>query len=231
MIKIGLLFVALFPILFLAYYVYKKDKIKEPEGLLLKVFIVGGLSIFPALLIELMLDNFLPSQDLRNIKQIIYSNFIGVALVEEICKWTVVMVFAYKNKYFDEVYDGIVYAVFTALGFACLENLIYVYSYGLSTGLVRSILSVPSHACDGILMGFYIAHAKRAGIKKHIKIKIVFLILSLLVPTLIHGAYDYLLCLGKDISILLFFIILILVYLISYKIVDIQSNKNEKLTS
>ncbi len=69
----------------------------------------------------------------------------------------------YKTKYFNEKLDGIVYGVFSAMGFATVENIVYVvyrYANNPHVGLYRGIFSVPAHAVFGITMGYYLSLAR-----------------------------------------------------------------------
>ena len=120
-------------------------------------------------------------------------NTIGVALVEELSKWLVFMLLVWKNKNFDYRYDGIVYAVSASLGFAALENILYVISYGTGVSIGRAIFAIPGHATFGVFMGYWLSRAKTFWLDdKKIRMRICKLF-ALGVPMLIHGFYDFLL--------------------------------------
>ena len=120
-------------------------------------------------------------------------NTVGVALVEEFSKWLVLMLFVWKNKNFDYRYDGVVYAVSASLGFAALENILYVISYGTGVSIGRAIFAIPGHATFGVFMGYWLSRAKTFWLDgKTIRMRICKLF-SLAIPMLIHGAYDFLL--------------------------------------
>jgi len=91
----------------------------------------------------------------------------------------------WKSRYFDEFYDGIFYAALISLGFATLENIFYVFDYGIETGLTRAVTAIPAHAFFGITMGFYfgLAKFKLRNRRKN-------LILAFVVPVILHGLYD-----------------------------------------
>ena len=57
---------------------------------------------------------------------------------------------------FDEHYDGIVYGAAVSLGFATVENILYLFANGLESALGRAILPVSSHALFGVIMGYYL---------------------------------------------------------------------------
>ena len=83
-----------------------------------------------------------------NFIQLLFYVFVVIALVEEASKWFFVYKISYNHNEFDSLYDMIVYASFVALGFACFENILYVYSSGIVTGFVRAVSAVPGHVCE-----------------------------------------------------------------------------------
>ena len=114
--------------------------------------------------------------------------FFGAAIPEEIAKFFILWLLMRKNPYFDEKMDGIVYAVCVSLGFAALENIMYLFSNEeayLSVGVARAIFAVPGHFCFGLLMGYYYSLA-RFYPKTPKKNKV----LILAAPIIVHGLYD-----------------------------------------
>jgi RsiW-degrading membrane proteinase PrsW (M82 family) len=116
--------------------------------------------------------------------------FIVVGFVEEFLKLLVVRHFAFKNHYFDEVMDGIVYTVMASLGFACFENILFVINTGVEVALIRAFTAVPLHAISSGIMGYYIGKAKFEKTRSQVNKNIY---LGLLFAVLIHGFYDFLL--------------------------------------
>ncbi len=188
-----LLVAAVLPIYLLCLFVYKKDPHHEPFKLLAKIFIFGFISAIPILFFEVLLGIVFPTDDISNFILIFINVFISVALVEEGFKWLVTLFFGYKNKEFDEIYDIIVYAVFASLGFACIENIIYVFINGIGNAILRALLSVPGHMCFGVIMGYFLAQAKVGRINKSQSVYTKNMFLSILLPTLAHTIYDALL--------------------------------------
>lgn len=229
--ELVLFVISVLPVFLIGMYIYKKDKEKEPTKLLVKLFLGGFLSCILVLIISLILNVFpifsANEKDLNLIELFIHV-FIGIALVEEFCKWLIAYKISYNDNAFDENYDAILYCVFVALGFACFENLLYVYSNGISTGLLRAIFAVPGHACDGLFMGYYLGMSKIAITNNKKDLKNKYLFLSILVPTLLHGIYDYCLFSENIIFIVLFFIFIIVVYIKSIKKVRKVSSTNMK---
>lgn len=167
-------------------YIYLKDQHeREPLHLLLISFFYGVLSTFLTLSISFPLNAFLLTKEDDVVSQFINA-FFKVALVEEFSKFFFVRFILFRNKNFNEPFDGIVYAVMVSMGFATLENIFYVYQYGFITGILRMFTAVPAHATFGILMGFYLGLAKFSHNRS-----IYLSLIALLVPTVFHGLYDY----------------------------------------
>ena len=181
---------ALLPIAILVFYIYHKDKKSpEPTGQLIKAFFFGILSVPLSLCISIPLGllGVYPAEA-TNILGSISTAFFGAAIPEEIAKFIMLWLLLRKNPYFDEKMDGIVYAVCVSLGFAALENIMYLFSNEetyLSVGIARAIFAVPGHFCFGILMGYYYSLAKFYP-KTPTKNK-AFILAA---PIIVHGLYD-----------------------------------------
>ena len=223
-----LLAIAIIPVVLLGRYIYNKDQIKEPQELLVKVFIYGCLSVIPAIMLESMFEVIFSGLNLPKRMNDFVSMFIGVALVEEFCKYIAMKGAIYKKSEFDEMYDGLIYAVFAALGFACIENIAYVFSFGIGTGITRGLLAVPSHVCDGVIMGYFVSCAKRAKSTSKIK-EIYFLFMAIAVSTITHGFYDFCLTVGELDFLLAFIVFVIAIYISVIRVVKDVSKKGERL--
>lgn len=181
---------ALLPVGILVLYIYNKDKKSpEPIGQLVKAFIFGILSIPISLCLStpLGLLRIYPAEA-TSILENIRTAFFGAAIPEEIAKFFMLWLLLRKNPYFDEKMDGIVYAVCVSLGFAALENIMYLFSNAetfLSVGIARAIFAVPGHFCFGILMGYYYSLVKFYP-KTPKKNKALILV----APIVVHGLYD-----------------------------------------
>ena len=185
-----ILLTALLPIAILVYYIYHKDrKSPEPTRQLVKAFFYGILSIPLSFCISIPLGliGVYPAEA-TNILGSISAAFFGAAIPEEIAKFFMLWLLLRKNPYFDEKMDGIVYAVCVSLGFAALENIMYLFTNAesyVSVGIARAIFAVPGHFCFGILMGYYYSLAKFYP-KTPTKNKV----LILAAPIIVHGLYD-----------------------------------------
>lgn len=180
-----LLALALAPGGAVALYIYLKDKHeREPLGLLARSFFFGVLSVFVTLLISQGIGYFVEIDEQSVGQQAVHA-FLIVALVEEFSKFIFVRGILYNNAHFNEPFDGIVYSVMVSMGFATFENILYVYSGGMGTAIMRMFTAVPAHATFAILMGFYLGKAKFEHKKSYYAFH------ALGVATLFHGAYDY----------------------------------------
>jgi len=191
-----LLALAILPVLVLGIYVYRQDRFKkEPFGMLLKAFLMGCLSTVPAIFLEQFLSSlYVPIADLLPPAfEGLYTGFVVAGCSEELCKLLMLSWAVWRSVHFDEYFDGIVYATFVSLGFAGLENVMYVfssesYSAAIMTGSMRAILSVPGHFLFGVAMGYYFALAKFQPEHRGVNLFKAFLF-----PMLLHGTFDALL--------------------------------------
>ena len=191
-----LILLSVLPVILLGRYIYKNDFEKEPKGLLVGLFLMGFGSIALTLVLTFALEIVFPffspeNENSINLFELIPYIFIGVALIEEFSKWIFSYLIGYHTKEFNHAYDAIVYSTFVALGFACIENILYVFMGGIGTAFTRAITAVPGHACFGVIMGFYLGLAKTAERNQNKKVIRTNLIKSLLFPILAHGLYDY----------------------------------------
>ncbi len=190
-----LFILALLPVIILGYYTYSKDDEKEPKKLLIELFLGGLLSAILTVVLSLLVRVVFPMfagevAYFGPIKLLIYT-FVVVAFIEELCKFIILYLISYHNKEYDQLYDMVVYAVFVALGFAWIENLLYVYEGGLTIALTRLVFAVPTHASVAVFMGYYLSLSKLSELYKKEKLRRKYLLYSILIPTLLHGVYDF----------------------------------------
>jgi RsiW-degrading membrane proteinase PrsW (M82 family) len=202
---------AVIPALFLVKYYYKQDSLKkEPKGLIVGVFLMGIVSTVPVIIIEIILDEFNKLLQPKSIEFFAFKAFIVAGFSEEFLKFFIVRFYPYRKKDFDEVMDGIVYAVVAGLGFACLENIIYVINSGIMTAIVRAFTAIPLHALAAGIMGYYIGEAK---FSPNIKIRNRFFIRGILWAILIHGLYDFFLFISPQVGFWISLLTLPLLYI------------------
>lgn len=180
----NLILLGLAPGVAICLFIFHRDAYnREPKLNLLVSFVLGAAIVYPAALAEQALwDNTGDTDILR----IFIKAFFVVALTEELAKFIVFRLYAYPKKSFDEPLDGIVYGIVVSMGFATIENVMYVIKYGWEVGVVRMFLSVPAHATFGVLMGYHAGKAKfDAANEKRL------LVLGLFWAVLLHGVYDF----------------------------------------
>ena len=215
-----LLAAAVLPAAFLLYRVYKMDTIeKEPWSILRKLLLWGALSGIPAALVESLLTGVV--QNLLQEGTLLYNfvfGFIVAALVEESFKFFFLYKFTFKSPAFNYRFDGVVYAVFVSMGFAILENVLYVFQGGLGVALSRALLALPLHAACGVYMGIAYGQQKVNSLYKSASFGSVARA-CLPVPILIHGFYDSCAFSAENypIFLLVFVVFVILVFILTLR--------------
>ena len=185
---------ALLPPFILLYIIYKMDKIeREPKNLLLSLFLRGVLAMIPILILELIGDKIAGFFSWSQLLYLFISYFIVPGFIEEGFKYVVVIRRAWNDPNFNYTFDAVVYAVFASLGFAAVENVMYVLTSGFSTAVVRAIFSIPGHAMFGVVMGAGLAKAKRLEIMNDAKGAESARTRAWVLAAILHGLYDFLL--------------------------------------
>ena len=192
------LLITLFPPLLILLYFVLTDKFKEPKGTVILIFFLGFLICLPAGILNGLSHDFF--YDGSKYSDNLTSSFLGPAWAEELLKFSILYLIVLKRNEFNEPMDGLVYGVVVSLGFATYENYTYVYEWAeqiakdegydfaeLSylVALGRSYSAIPMHGLNGAVMGYYFGMYAFSGNKK-------FLILSLILPYLFHGFYNFL---------------------------------------
>jgi RsiW-degrading membrane proteinase PrsW (M82 family) len=181
-----LLILALSPGLAIILYVYLQD-IHEPEpiGQLAIGFLYGILSMLLATgIIYLIYENI--HFDGKSLSDMAIKAFVVVAVIEEVAKFAFIRGILYRNKNFNEPFDGIIYSVMVGMGFALMENVIYIMNGDGGTAIVRMFTAVPAHALFAVIMGYFLGIAKLDH--KHTG---WYSLAALVAATLAHGIYDY----------------------------------------
>jgi len=179
------------PALILLRYYYRQDwERPEPKGLVVRIFLLGIVATFVAIPLELLMSVFQGLFADFPLLTALFKAFVVAALVEEYLKLTIVRVFAYRHRNFDEIMDGVVYTVVASLGFACMENILYVMGGTIGTALTRAVTAIPLHATASGLMGYYIGRAKFAASPR---LERALINRGLRIAIFVHGTYDFLL--------------------------------------
>jgi protease PrsW len=165
----------------LSYFYLKDEYETEPLSFVLRIFIIGALLVFPIMFIQ-----YVFRVEGIAVSTIVRAFFLS-GLLEEFVKWFIVYFFVYDHREFDEPYDGIVYSASVSLGFATMENILYLLANGVEVAVTRALLPVSSHALFAVIMGFYFGKAKFTRKKRR------YLFLAFLLSFLLHGMYDFIL--------------------------------------
>ncbi len=222
------IYVALIPSILICLFIYHTDvDEKEPIKMLLSLFFIGALITIPAVFFEQVIISS-TKLDYKNVKDCFFLAFLVIGLVEEGYKFLVLLISSWKSKEFNYKYDAIVYGVFISLGFAALENIVYVYKSDLIIALYRGLISVPAHAFYAVASGFFIGMAKEKSIKYENGKAIYYLLLAFIIPVLLHGTFDFILLMGNSIMYGIFFVFIACLYLVSFYIIK-KTNKGNKL--
>ena len=177
---------ALLPAVLLWRYVWKQDPQPEPKEWLRKAVLYGVAICFPVAILEGVIMSVFGHEATTLFGTTMQAFFVA-ALPEESFKLLALWLVLRNNPFFDEHYDGIVYAVCVGLGFAALENVGYLIASNdewLTVAIFRALLAVPGHYAFAVLMGYYYSvyhftdHSPRTAA------------CVLLVPVFAHGVYD-----------------------------------------
>ena len=175
---------AIAPGLAICVFIFYKDIYnKEPKFNLIVSFGLGCIAIIPAVLFEKSFNSTLDG----TITGVAVFSYAVVAFSEEFSKFLGLRLYSYTKKSFDEPLDGIVYAVMVSMGFATVENLMYVVgSQDLKIAFMRMFLSVPAHATFAVVMGYYVGKAKFNS-----KNSFILMLTGILGAIFFHGTYDF----------------------------------------
>lgn len=219
---------AIIPAVILLFEIYKYDRLEKESGGLLRSLVLKGIvatalavvteKIGIAILGRLFSDDSF-------IYYVILMYFV-VGLSEEGFKYLLLRVTTWNSPEFNCRFDGVVYAVFVALGFALWENISYVFSYGLGTALVRAVTAVPGHACFGVFMGTWYGLAKKQQLWGQEDLSVVSRTVAVVLPVLIHGTYDLLATMGNTWIFILFIGVM---FAISFRTIKKQSTQDHYL--
>ena len=205
------LLASLAPVLVILFYIWFRDKYdREPLGMLIKALLMGIVIVIPVIFVESMLMGLMPQSG--KAAEAFYHAFVVAGFTEELFKFLALYILIWRSPSFNEQFDGIVYAVFVSLGFAGVENVLYVMDGGMQTALTRAITAVPAHAIFGIAMGYFlgIAHSYK-------ELRNSYLARAILVPIALHGIYDFILMVEINWLLILFIPYVIWLYIMGMK--------------
>ncbi|WP_250673651.1 PrsW family glutamic-type intramembrane protease [Paraclostridium ghonii] len=218
--KLNLLIISLAPTLALLMWIYIKDKYdREPIKVLIRLFFIGTLISIPAIAIE---DILLRVNINNSYLNLIYTSFIVAATTEEVLKAMVLISYTLKSRYYTEKLDGIVYSICITLGFATIENIIYIFNGNylnvFQIGLARAVISIPAHVLFAINMGYYLSMYKFN--LDELKSRRMFLVKLILIPIILHGLFDILAMIKTTWASIVFIVYLVYLWKISLDKLD-----------
>ena len=156
---------ALAPVAVALWYILKKDSAQpEPTKWLAKAFWFGVLSALLSFAFSTPLGAIfgleLDAEVYPSIFDAFADAFLLAAIPEELAKLIMLWLLLRKNPHFDEKFDGIVYAVCIGMGFAGIENVMYLVGgiedgSWIGIGISRALFSIPGHFLFAVLMGYY----------------------------------------------------------------------------
>jgi RsiW-degrading membrane proteinase PrsW (M82 family) len=126
---------------------------------LIKTFLLGILIVVPVIIVAWplwLLNSRLDHPMLAGL----YTALLCAAVPEEFFKFLVITRYSARNPAFDEPMDGVVYGATASLGFATLENILYVVRGGWMVAAARALTAVPCHACLGAILGYYVGQGR-----------------------------------------------------------------------
>lgn len=179
---------ALLPVVILISYIYWRDKNSpEPTRMLVKAFVYGIISILVSLCISIPFGALgLYSNQVSTVLDAIRQSFLSAAIPEESAKLFMLWLLLRKCSFFDEKIDGVVYASIVSLGFAAVENIMYISSSEtmVTTSITRALFSVPGHFSFGVIMGYYYSLLKFTNNKTRN------MVLTIVAPIIAHGLFN-----------------------------------------
>jgi len=186
---------AILPSLILLWYFYSHDVNPEPGKAIFATFGFGILIVVPVAILELTVFGDIFSFSNPFLAGLCKA-FWGASVPEEILKYILVVYYCSRLKTFDERMDGMVYGAVASLGFATMENILYVTRGDLTLAMSRALTAVPCHAFLGAIMGYFVGQA-RFDSKNRSRL----LAMGLALVIFLHGLYDFPLLTLKELRV------------------------------
>ena len=227
-----IILLAVLPAVLLMRYVYRQDHYeKEPLSLLFKLILMGVLAGFLSMVLESVGQFFLnlTTLDPESPVYLIVMAFLVVAVVEEGMKYLLMHRCVWKHPAFDYRFDAIVYSVFASLGFAAMENIMYVMGYGLSVVLSRALLSIPAHMSFSVVFGVFYGRARLCANRGRMTQCRLNILAGYCMAVFFHGFYDSCAMIGTGLSMLLFALFMIVIYVTVFLVVRSESRTDMRI--
>lgn len=213
-----------FPALIWLYFWLKEDeKHPEPNALIFRTFLFGMLAVPVAFLMQLTTKFFLPEIDIQDLFFINYPiAIISItlwSLIEEGLKYRAAKVGGLMTRENDEPVDSMVYMITAALGFAALENMLFLMSPILAgdttvafiTGNMRFIGATLVHVASSSIVGLFLA----LSFYRNKKFKKRYLIVGITLATTLHTIFNSFIIRAESFTLVGFFLIwVVIIFLI-----------------
>ncbi len=223
---------ALLPGFLIIVYIFRKDRMEqEPISLIIKLIVLGAVSCIPAAFLEGQVEKVMPAYPEGSFMYAFTTAFFSAALIEETCKFLFMRLGSWKNNNFNCTFDGVVYGVATAIGFACLENVTYVMYGGIQVALTRAVLAVPLHAFCGAFMGAFYGRARQQRVNRRRGRARVMQLEGLGVAMLVHGTYDTFAMWDSNTAYVLLLVFVGFMYVIAVRMVNRLSAEDEWIST
>ncbi|MEA2112469.1 MAG: PrsW family glutamic-type intramembrane protease [Patescibacteria group bacterium] len=197
----------LLPVLIWLWFWLREDKLHpEPRKYIFLAFIFGIISALLVLPVEEFLAKFLP---VAGIIPIIVFSF-----AEEIFKYFGAYFSSLRKKYMDEPIDAVIYMITIALGFAALENTLFLMhsikitggdiSQAFLVGNMRFIGATLLHTISSGVIGLFIALSfyKRQALKKR------YLLTGITLSVALHSFFNFFIIKAKGGEMFFMFIMI-----------------------
>ena len=211
---------AVLPSVLLLLFVVRRNKnSRDPMSLLVWLAVLGAVSTIPAVVVELVggvLLYYIGLESGTAVYELVNCFFI-VAMIEELGKFLGMLILTWKNKNFDHSYDGVIYGVCSSLGFATLENILYVFQGGIGLGILRAVTAIPLHCSCGVIMGYFYSKARENANKGEGAAGNM--LIAYFSAMGIHGLYDFVLSID-DTSVILCILVLILSVVLMFLLIS-----------
>ncbi len=185
----ALAFVVAGSLFWLQYFDLKDSLRPEPRRRLLQAFGLGMLAVGIAWAgYAAVAAAGFPSSPPPGAGDTILYCLLVVGPIEEGAKFIVARAVCFRWREFDERIDGLVYAAAVALGFAAVENMLFLRALPWQTGLVRALVSPLTHSLFAAVWGFGTSRALFAA--KSRASRFLWQALPLAAAMVLHGAYD-----------------------------------------
>lgn len=225
---------AVIPAIALLVYVYNQDSIEhEPGSLLANLFLRAIAAGFIAMIVEMILTKILDISTTSYFKgtamYVVITAFLVVAVVEEGAKYALMAQRTWNDPNFNFRFDGIVYAVFTSLGFAAMENIGYVFNYGAGVVVSRALLSIPGHMAFAVVFGIFYGRARMQMNRGNRTYAIINNVTGYVLSVLLHGFYDTCCMLQTNYSTIAFVAVVVVIYIIVFILVKKEARTDHAI--